>query len=183
MKKWKKSLSQSALSLFFYRDINECRQNVCRPDQHCKNTRGGYKCIDLCPNGMTKAENGTCIGECLAISVTESIILEWSRKPILRKHFSWDQTDRKDPALQGFAKRTFTVEHNARVSHLSCQVCKSINILMLWVKESFPILKLGTAYSLRTIGPQMNKTPLGVYFLVRLYIWIVPYRILLHVLS
>ncbi|XP_055275068.1 hemicentin-1 isoform X3 [Moschus berezovskii] len=42
-------------------DINECRQNVCRPDQHCKNTRGGYKCIDLCPNGMTKAENGTCI--------------------------------------------------------------------------------------------------------------------------
>uniref|UniRef100_A0A8C8RV15 Hemicentin-1 n=1 Tax=Pelusios castaneus TaxID=367368 RepID=A0A8C8RV15_9SAUR len=42
-------------------DVNECRQNVCRPDQHCKNTRGGYKCIDLCPNGMTKAENATCI--------------------------------------------------------------------------------------------------------------------------
>uniref|UniRef100_A0A8B9SME3 Hemicentin 1 n=1 Tax=Anas platyrhynchos TaxID=8839 RepID=A0A8B9SME3_ANAPL len=42
-------------------DVNECRQNVCRPDQLCKNTRGGYKCIDLCPNGMTKAENGTCI--------------------------------------------------------------------------------------------------------------------------
>ncbi|KAM4861104.1 hemicentin-1 [Thomomys bottae] len=42
-------------------DVNECRQNVCRLDQHCKNTRGGYKCIDLCPNGMTKAENGTCI--------------------------------------------------------------------------------------------------------------------------
>ncbi|XP_073073009.1 hemicentin-1 isoform X4 [Manis javanica] len=42
-------------------DVNECRQNVCRPDQHCKNTRGGYKCVDLCPNGMTKAENGTCI--------------------------------------------------------------------------------------------------------------------------
>uniref|UniRef100_A0A8C3GM35 Hemicentin 1 n=1 Tax=Cairina moschata TaxID=8855 RepID=A0A8C3GM35_CAIMO len=41
--------------------VNECRQNVCRPDQLCKNTRGGYKCIDLCPNGMTKAENGTCI--------------------------------------------------------------------------------------------------------------------------
>ncbi|KAK2084618.1 Hemicentin-1 [Saguinus oedipus] len=51
-------------------DVNECRQNVCRPDQHCKNTRGGYKCIDLCPNGMTKAENGTCIGEWLAVSVT-----------------------------------------------------------------------------------------------------------------
>lgn len=42
-------------------DVNECRQSVCRPDQHCKNTRGGYKCIDLCPSGMTKAENGTCI--------------------------------------------------------------------------------------------------------------------------
>ncbi|XP_046779308.1 hemicentin-1 isoform X20 [Gallus gallus] len=42
-------------------DVNECRQNVCRPDQLCKNTRGGYKCIELCPNGMTKAENGTCI--------------------------------------------------------------------------------------------------------------------------
>ncbi|XP_005375138.1 PREDICTED: hemicentin-1 isoform X1 [Chinchilla lanigera] len=42
-------------------DVNECRQNVCRPDQHCKNTRGGYKCIDLCPNGMTKAENASCI--------------------------------------------------------------------------------------------------------------------------
>ncbi|XP_052593110.1 hemicentin-1 isoform X2 [Peromyscus californicus insignis] len=42
-------------------DVNECRQNVCRLDQHCKNTRGGFKCIDLCPNGMTKAENGTCI--------------------------------------------------------------------------------------------------------------------------
>ncbi|XP_007935886.1 hemicentin-1 [Orycteropus afer afer] len=42
-------------------DVNECRQNVCRPDQHCQNSRGGYRCIDLCPNGMTKAENGTCI--------------------------------------------------------------------------------------------------------------------------
>nr|XP_051676343.1 hemicentin-1 isoform X2 [Oryctolagus cuniculus] len=42
-------------------DVNECRQGVCRPDQHCRNTRGGYKCIDLCPSGMTKAENGTCI--------------------------------------------------------------------------------------------------------------------------
>ncbi|NWI93347.1 HMCN1 protein, partial [Pitta sordida] len=49
-------------------DVNECRQNVCRPGQLCKNTRGGYKCIDLCPSGMTKAENGTCIDvdECRA---------------------------------------------------------------------------------------------------------------------
>ncbi|XP_068563703.1 hemicentin-1 [Cebidichthys violaceus] len=42
-------------------DINECRQRVCRSDQQCKNTRGGYACIDLCPNGMTKGANGTCI--------------------------------------------------------------------------------------------------------------------------
>ncbi|XP_031715320.1 hemicentin-1 isoform X1 [Anarrhichthys ocellatus] len=40
-------------------DINECRQRVCRSDQQCKNTRGGYTCIDLCPNGMTKGANGT----------------------------------------------------------------------------------------------------------------------------
>lgn len=71
VRKQKKSFSQSSLPLFFYEDVNECRQNVCRPDQHCKNTRGGYKCIDLCPNGMTKAENGTCIGECMAVWTTE----------------------------------------------------------------------------------------------------------------
>nr|XP_033816119.1 hemicentin-1 isoform X1 [Geotrypetes seraphini] len=47
-------------------DVNECRQNVCRPDQQCKNTRGGFKCMDLCPKGMTKSENGSCmdINEC-----------------------------------------------------------------------------------------------------------------------
>uniref|UniRef100_A0A3B5LKZ5 Hemicentin 1 n=1 Tax=Xiphophorus couchianus TaxID=32473 RepID=A0A3B5LKZ5_9TELE len=45
--------------------INECRQRVCRLDQQCKNTRGGYTCIDLCPSGMTKSGNGTCvIDEC-----------------------------------------------------------------------------------------------------------------------
>uniref|UniRef100_A0A3B3BIE7 Hemicentin 1 n=1 Tax=Oryzias melastigma TaxID=30732 RepID=A0A3B3BIE7_ORYME len=45
--------------------INECRQRVCRSDQLCKNTRGGYTCIDLCPSGMTKGANGTCaIDEC-----------------------------------------------------------------------------------------------------------------------
>ncbi|XP_023195302.1 hemicentin-1 [Xiphophorus maculatus] len=42
-------------------DINECRQRVCRLDQQCKNTRGGYTCIDLCPSGMTKSGNGTCV--------------------------------------------------------------------------------------------------------------------------
>uniref|UniRef100_A0A3Q3BR57 Hemicentin-1 n=2 Tax=Haplochromis burtoni TaxID=8153 RepID=A0A3Q3BR57_HAPBU len=47
-------------------DINECRQRVCRSDQQCKNTRGGYICIDLCPSGMTKGGNGTCadVDEC-----------------------------------------------------------------------------------------------------------------------
>ncbi|XP_061739556.1 hemicentin-1 [Nerophis ophidion] len=42
-------------------DINECRQRVCRSDQQCKNTRGGYSCIDLCSAGMTKGANGTCV--------------------------------------------------------------------------------------------------------------------------
>ncbi|XP_040926337.1 hemicentin-1 isoform X2 [Betta splendens] len=42
-------------------DINECRQRVCRSDQQCKNTRGGYTCIDLCPGGLTKGANGTCV--------------------------------------------------------------------------------------------------------------------------
>ncbi|XP_062857960.1 hemicentin-1 [Trichomycterus rosablanca] len=42
-------------------DINECRQRVCRSDQQCKNTRGGYSCIELCPTGMTKGANGTCV--------------------------------------------------------------------------------------------------------------------------
>ncbi|XP_061680955.1 hemicentin-1 isoform X2 [Syngnathoides biaculeatus] len=42
-------------------DINECRQRVCRSDQQCKNTRGGYNCIDLCPSGMTKGANATCV--------------------------------------------------------------------------------------------------------------------------
>ncbi|XP_061594740.1 hemicentin-1 [Cololabis saira] len=42
-------------------DINECRQRVCRSDQQCKNTRGGYTCVDLCPSGMTKGGNGTCV--------------------------------------------------------------------------------------------------------------------------
>ncbi|KAM9324527.1 hemicentin-1 [Gastrophryne carolinensis] len=42
-------------------DLNECRQNVCRPDQLCKNTRGSYKCIDICPSGLTKGLNGSCI--------------------------------------------------------------------------------------------------------------------------
>ncbi|XP_076007425.1 hemicentin-1 [Genypterus blacodes] len=42
-------------------DINECRQRVCRSDQQCKNTRGGYTCIDLCASGMTKGGNGTCV--------------------------------------------------------------------------------------------------------------------------
>lgn len=78
--------SQSALPLSFHEDVNECRQKVCRPDQHCKNTRGGYKCIDLCPNGMTKAENGSCIGECLAVSMTEIHLSSTSqvRPPFLK---------------------------------------------------------------------------------------------------
>lgn len=52
--------------------MNECRQNICRPDQLCKNTRGSYKCIDLCPNGMTKEENGSCIGGCIYLMSSDS---------------------------------------------------------------------------------------------------------------
>lgn len=59
-----KTQSHLRLSTCFTADINECRQRVCRSDQQCKNTRGGYTCIDLCPNGMTKGGNGTCVGEC-----------------------------------------------------------------------------------------------------------------------
>ncbi|XP_059922302.1 hemicentin-1-like [Gadus macrocephalus] len=42
-------------------DVNECRQRVCRSDQQCRNTRGSYTCTDLCPSGMTKSSNGTCV--------------------------------------------------------------------------------------------------------------------------
>ncbi|CAL8267650.1 unnamed protein product [Arctogadus glacialis] len=42
-------------------DVNECRQRVCRSDQQCRNTRGSYTCTDLCPSGMTKGSNGTCV--------------------------------------------------------------------------------------------------------------------------
>uniref|UniRef100_A0A8C6YM76 Hemicentin 1 n=1 Tax=Nothoprocta perdicaria TaxID=30464 RepID=A0A8C6YM76_NOTPE len=49
-------------------DINECRQKVCRADQLCRNTRGGYRCIDLCPKGLARSDNGTCVDvdECRA---------------------------------------------------------------------------------------------------------------------
>ncbi|CAH2311914.1 hemicentin-1 isoform X2 [Pelobates cultripes] len=51
-------------------DVNECRQGACRRDQLCKNTRGSYKCIDLCPSGLTRADNGSCvdINECREIT-------------------------------------------------------------------------------------------------------------------
>lgn len=51
------------MKFLFPIDLNECHQNVCRPDQLCRNTRGSYKCIDICPIGFTKAENGSCIGK------------------------------------------------------------------------------------------------------------------------
>ncbi|CAK8691082.1 unnamed protein product [Clavelina lepadiformis] len=47
-------------------DINECHRRVCRSDQRCVNTQGGYRCIDDCPRGMEKNRNSVCvdINEC-----------------------------------------------------------------------------------------------------------------------
>lgn len=45
-----------------YTDINECTRNVCPAHQQCRNTEGGYQCFDSCPTGLTKAENGACVG-------------------------------------------------------------------------------------------------------------------------
>uniref|UniRef100_UPI0035900F1F hemicentin-1 n=1 Tax=Myxine glutinosa TaxID=7769 RepID=UPI0035900F1F len=42
-------------------DINECLQGVCHSAQRCQNTRGSYRCIDLCLPGMLLADNGTCV--------------------------------------------------------------------------------------------------------------------------
>uniref|UniRef100_A0A8C4RAM4 EGF-like domain-containing protein n=1 Tax=Eptatretus burgeri TaxID=7764 RepID=A0A8C4RAM4_EPTBU len=42
-------------------DLNECLQDVCRSAQRCQNTRGSYRCIDLCLPGMVLADNGTCV--------------------------------------------------------------------------------------------------------------------------
>lgn len=49
------------------RDINECRRNVCRKDQRCRNTQGGYRCIDDCPPGMRKNSLAVCVdtNECV----------------------------------------------------------------------------------------------------------------------
>ncbi|XP_064420214.1 hemicentin-2 [Latimeria chalumnae] len=41
-------------------DVDECMRNVCPPHQQCKNTAGGYHCIETCPAGTTPMENGTC---------------------------------------------------------------------------------------------------------------------------
>ncbi|KAK2138508.1 hypothetical protein NP493_7380g00000 [Ridgeia piscesae] len=46
------------------RDIDECVENThsCRRhDQECRNTQGGFSCIDTCPQGFHKAANGSCI--------------------------------------------------------------------------------------------------------------------------
>ncbi|KAM8887343.1 hemicentin-1 [Spinachia spinachia] len=47
-------------------DINECTRNVCPAHKECRNTEGGYQCLDSCPAGMTKSENGACmdVDEC-----------------------------------------------------------------------------------------------------------------------
>ncbi|XP_024909219.1 hemicentin-1 [Cynoglossus semilaevis] len=42
-------------------DINECTRNVCPAHQQCRNTEGGYQCLDSCPSGMNKDEDGACV--------------------------------------------------------------------------------------------------------------------------
>lgn len=54
-------------------DINECMRNVCPANKECRNTDGGYQCFDSCPAGMTKAENGACVGECLQLLMNDFI--------------------------------------------------------------------------------------------------------------
>ncbi|XP_038637840.1 LOW QUALITY PROTEIN: hemicentin-1-like [Scyliorhinus canicula] len=47
-------------------DINECSMNVCRPDQQCENTEGGYLCTGNCPHGTVRLPTGICgdVDEC-----------------------------------------------------------------------------------------------------------------------
>ncbi|XP_078407396.1 LOW QUALITY PROTEIN: hemicentin-1-like [Cetorhinus maximus] len=47
-------------------DINECNMNVCRLDQQCRNTEGGYQCTENCPPGTLRLPSGTCgdVDEC-----------------------------------------------------------------------------------------------------------------------
>ena len=54
-----------------FADIDECVENThsCRRhDQECRNTQGGFSCIDTCPQGFHKAANGSCIGGLLGSS-------------------------------------------------------------------------------------------------------------------
>jgi len=48
--------------ILFLIDINECASRVCRADQRCRNTDGGYRCIDDCPTGMEKTRFKVCVG-------------------------------------------------------------------------------------------------------------------------
>ncbi|XP_064650190.1 hemicentin-1-like isoform X2 [Lineus longissimus] len=45
------------------RDIDECSQGLhdCEVAQECRNTLGGFTCVDTCPNGLKRAKNGTCV--------------------------------------------------------------------------------------------------------------------------
>ena len=46
-------------------DVNECkdRSHRCSRDQECRNTEGGYSCLNLCPPGYQPAGNGSCVGK------------------------------------------------------------------------------------------------------------------------
>uniref|UniRef100_UPI00398EE55D hemicentin-1-like n=1 Tax=Pristiophorus japonicus TaxID=55135 RepID=UPI00398EE55D len=49
-------------------DIDECSMSVCRPDQQCQNTEGGYQCAESCPHGTLRLPGGGCgdVDECQA---------------------------------------------------------------------------------------------------------------------
>ncbi|XP_062854783.1 hemicentin-1 [Trichomycterus rosablanca] len=42
-------------------DINECLKSVCPVHQPCRNTDGGYQCVDACSAGMIQDEDGLCV--------------------------------------------------------------------------------------------------------------------------
>ena len=51
------------ISVFFL-DIDECTRGThrCRHDEQCRNNEGSYTCVAGCPQGLTRAANGTCVG-------------------------------------------------------------------------------------------------------------------------
>ena len=60
----KETYTFTSAVLFVDADIDECTtgKHRCRDDEQCRNNEGGYSCVDKCPPGLTRADNGSCIG-------------------------------------------------------------------------------------------------------------------------